>query len=104
MPKQYERSYATVELTRNSSSSPRVPDHVKQRVVLSEKLHEYIEDRLHSGKKIVLDVAAFLSSDVETGDETCTVVLSVPYQLAGPKTFMADSFERTSGRAWNQSK
>lgn len=104
MAKQYERTYATVELNRNSSSSPRVPDYVMQRVVLSERLHDFIEERLEEGKKIVLDVAAFLNNDVETGDETCTVVLSVPYQLAGPKRLMNDSFVASSSRPWGGSK
>lgn len=101
--KNYERTYATVQLHRNSSVSPRVPDYILHRVVLSEKIHQYVADRIHQEKPVVLDLAAFHTPDRD-GDDSVTVVLSIPYQMAGSKTRMQEILSRLPTKPWDSSK
>ena len=93
--KNYQRTYATVPLRRNRSSSPRAPAWTMQRVEVSLALQEYFQDRLGAGRKLLLDVAAFHEVDVD-GEETVTVVLSIPHKLTGEKARMFEGRMSTS--------
>ena len=92
MPKKnYEKTYYKTEVYRNRSDrSTRFPDYLIRNIVLSDRIHDYIEERIQFDAPITLDVAAFLNDD---GD-SMTLVIGVPYDKATQKQRTLERFTR----------
>jgi hypothetical protein len=97
MKKDFEKTYYKMELIRTNSCNERFPTHLLRNLALSDKIHEYIKERISWNKPVCLDVAAFVNDD----EDSVTVVIGVPYYSTGPKTRLEEfQLKKQSREEW----